>query len=126
MLVWRYDRFARSTQALVKPLMEFPALSVDFISHPENVGTTAPQGELVFGLMASLARFESSLIGEPVRAGMARTQGRRVSRPPLPGATRRRIGELCREGRSTNRIARELGIAYGTAWNQVKAMGRVP
>jgi hypothetical protein len=32
-LVWRYDRFARSTQALVNTLMEFRALGVDFISH---------------------------------------------------------------------------------------------
>ena len=34
-LVWRYDRFARSTQALVNALMEFRALGVDFISYQE-------------------------------------------------------------------------------------------
>jgi DNA invertase Pin-like site-specific DNA recombinase len=54
-LVWRYDRFARSTQALVNALMEFRALGVDFISFQENVDTTTPQGELVFGMMANLA-----------------------------------------------------------------------
>jgi DNA invertase Pin-like site-specific DNA recombinase len=31
-LVWRYDRFARSTQALVQALKEFQNLGVDFIS----------------------------------------------------------------------------------------------
>ncbi len=125
-LVWRYDRFARSTQALVNALMEFRALGVDFISYQENVDTTTPQGELVFGLMANLAQFESSLIGERVRAGMARAraQGRRISRPPIPAATRRRIEELARAGRSINGIAKELGVAYGTAWNYVRAMGR--
>ena len=123
-LVWRYDRFARSTQALVNALMEFRALGVDFISHQENVDTTTPQGELVFGLRANLAQFESSLIGERVRAGMARAraQGRRISRPPIPAATRRRIEELARAGRSINGIAKELGIVYGTAWNYVSAM----
>ena len=123
-LVWRYDRFARSTQALVNALMEFRALGVDFISYQENVDTTTPQGELVFGMMASLAQFESSLIGERVRAGMARAkaQGKRTSRPPIPAATRRRIEELWQEGRSINGIARELKIAYGTAWNYVKAV----
>jgi DNA invertase Pin-like site-specific DNA recombinase len=123
-LVWRYDRFARSTQALVNALMEFRALGVDFISYQENVDTTTPQGELVFGLMASLAQFESSLIGERVRAGMARAkaQGKRVSRPPLPEATRRRIEELWRAGKSINAIRKELKIAYGTAWTYVKAM----
>ena len=125
-LVWRYDRFARSTQALVNALMEFRALGGDFISYQENVDTTTPQGELVFGMMANLAQFESSLIGERVRAGMARAkaQGKRVSRPPIPEATRRRIEELARAGRSINGIAKELGIAYGTAWNYVRAMER--
>ena len=32
-LVWRYDRFARSTQALVQALKEFHSLGVDFISY---------------------------------------------------------------------------------------------
>ncbi len=125
-LVWRYDRFARSTQALVNALMEFRALGVDFISYQENVDTTTPQGELVFGMMANLAQFESSLIGERVRAGMARAraQGKRVSRPPIPAATRRRIEELARAGRSINGIAKELEVAYGTAWDYVKAMER--
>ena len=31
-LVWRYDRFARSTPALVNALKEFHSLGVDFIS----------------------------------------------------------------------------------------------
>ena len=125
-LVWRYDRFARSTQALVNALMEFRALGVDFISYQENVDTTPPQGELVFGMMASLAQFESALIGERVRAGMARAkaQGKRTSRPPIPERTRKRIEELARAGRSINGIAKELKVAYGTAWNYVKAMER--
>lgn len=32
-LVWRYDRFARSTQALVNAPKEFQNLGVDFISY---------------------------------------------------------------------------------------------
>ena len=32
-LVWRYDRFARSTQALINALNEFRSLGVDFISY---------------------------------------------------------------------------------------------
>jgi len=73
-LVWRYDRFARSTQALVQALNEFHRLGVDFISYQENIDTTTPQGELIFTVMASLAQFESALISERVRAGMARAK----------------------------------------------------
>src|ERR671913_2401897 len=124
-LVWRYDRFARSTRALVNALAEFRARGVAFISHQENVDTTTPQGELVFGMMANLAQFESALIGERVKAGMARAkaQGKRTSRPPISEATRRRIAELHAQGVSVNRIAKELGIAYGTAWNYINVAG---
>ena len=84
--------------------------------------TTTPQGELVFGMMANLAQFESALIGERVKAGMARAkaQGKRTSRPPIPEATRREIAELHARGVSVRRIAKQLGIAYGTAWNYAK------
>ena len=58
-LVWRYDRFARSTQALVHALKEFHSLGVDFISHQENIDTTTPQGEMIFTMMASLAQTTS-------------------------------------------------------------------
>ena len=120
-LVWRYDRFARSTRALVNALGEFKARGVAFISYQENVDTTTPQGELVFGMMANLAQFESALIGERVKAGMARAkaQGKRTSRPPIPEATRRKIAELHGQGMSIKRIAKELKIAYGTAWNYI-------
>src|SRR5436305_14143974 len=65
---------------------------------------------------------------ERVKAGMARAkaQGKRTSRPPIPEATRRRIAELYAQGVSVKRIAKELKIAYGTAWNYAKgARGRL-
>src|SRR4051812_8836256 len=121
-LVWRYDRFARSTRALVNALGEFKARGVAFISYQEDVDTTTPQGELVFGMMANLAQFESALIGERVKAGMARAkaQGKRTSRPPIPEATRRKIAELYGQGMPIKQISKQLGIAYGTAWNYAK------
>jgi DNA invertase Pin-like site-specific DNA recombinase len=75
-------------------------------------------------MMANLAQFESALIGERVKAGMARAraQGKRTSRPPIPEATRRRIAELRGQGMSVKRIAKELGIGYGTAWNYVRLL----
>ncbi|GAB2713433.1 hypothetical protein GCM10011495_38100 [Hymenobacter frigidus] len=56
-LVWHYDRFARSTQALSNALKKFQRLGVDFISYQENIGTTTPASELIFHIMASLAQF---------------------------------------------------------------------
>ena len=77
---------------------------------------------------SALAQFESALIGERVKAGMARAkaQGKRTSRPPIPEATRREIAELHARGVSVRRIAKQLGIAYGTAWNYAKGGRAVP
>ncbi len=121
-LVWRYDRFARSTQALVNALNEFRSLGVDFISYQENIDTTTPQGELIFSIMASLAQFESALISQRVKAGMARakSQGKRVSRPPLSDAKQKRIQDLYKDKISIKQISKQLGISYGSAWNYVQ------
>jgi DNA invertase Pin-like site-specific DNA recombinase len=118
-LVWRYDRFARSTQALVNALKEFQSLGIDFISYQENIDTTTPTGELIFHVMASLAQFESSLISQRVKAGMARAkaQGKHIARPPITKELQAKIIELQREGLSMNKISKTLGIAYGTVYN---------
>lgn len=121
-LVWRYDRFARSTQALVNALNEFRALSVNFISYQENIDTTTPQGELIFSIMASLAQFESALISERVKAGMerAKAQGKRISRPALSKNIQQRIQDLYEDGISIKKISQRLNISYGSAWNYVQ------
>jgi DNA invertase Pin-like site-specific DNA recombinase len=121
-LVWRYDRFTRSTQALVHALKEFHSLGVAFISYQENIDTTTPQGEMIFTVMASLAQFESVLISERVKAGMARAkaQGKRISRAPIPAGVQARIGELYTQGLSIHQMSQQLGIGYGTAWNYVQ------
>lgn len=121
-LVWRYDRFARSTQALIDGLKEFQALGVDFISYQENVDTTTPQGEMVYGFLASIAQFESALISERVKAGMARAkaEGKRVSRPRISETVQGEIRSLHKAGVSVNQISKRLGVSYGTAWNYTR------
>ena len=122
MLVWHYDRFARSTQALIHALQEFQHLGIDFISYQENIDTTTPQGEMMFTVMASLAPFESALVSAGVKAGMARAraQGKRISRAPLPTAVQERIAALYQQGLSIHQIGKQLGIGYGMAWNYVQ------
>ena len=126
-LVWRYDRFAHSTQALVNALKEFQSLGIDFISYQENIDTTTPTGELIFHVMASLAQFESSLISQRVKAGMARAkaQGKHIARPPIAKELQKKIIELQREGVSMNKISKTLGIAYGTVYNYRSKMSKI-
>lgn len=85
-LVWRFDRFARSVTHLVNALQEFKALGVQFVSVQENIDTTLPHGELLFHIFAAIAQFERALISERVRHGMrhAKAQGKHMGRKALP------------------------------------------
>ena len=84
-VVYRYDRFARSLRQLVLVLEEFRALGIDFISLHEGVDTSTPNGRLIFGIFASIAEFERELIRDRVRSGLAaaRAKGKRIGRPKV-------------------------------------------
>ena len=71
-LVYRYDRFARSLRQLVNALTEFDALGIHFVSLHEGVDTSTPNGRLVFGIFASIAEFERELIRGRVRSEIGR------------------------------------------------------
>src|SRR5438105_181415 len=45
-LVWRFDRFARSTTHLLSALEEFRSLGIDFVSLHEAVDTSTPMGKM--------------------------------------------------------------------------------
>jgi hypothetical protein len=47
-LVWKFDRFARSTKQLIDVLEEFRHLGVDFISITEQIDTNSPMGKAMF------------------------------------------------------------------------------
>jgi DNA invertase Pin-like site-specific DNA recombinase len=115
-VVWRYDRFARSLKQLVNALDDFRTLGIEFVSIHDGCDTTTAQGRLMFGIMASLAEFERELIRERVRAGLdaARARGKRLGRPRCD-VDRKRIAELRAQGRSWRAIARELKVGVATA-----------
>jgi DNA invertase Pin-like site-specific DNA recombinase len=114
-VVYRYDRFARSLRQLVNALCEFDALGIQFVSLHEGVDTSTPNGRLVFGIFASIAEFERELIRERVRSGIAaaRAQGKRIGRPRRP-VDSNRVRELRASGWSWAKIASELGAGLGT------------
>lgn len=114
-VVYRYDRFARSLRQLVNALCEFDALGIQFVSLHEGVDTSTPSGRLVFGIFASIAEFERELIRERVRSGLAvaRAQGKHIGRPRVVVDVGR-VRELRAQGRSWAQIADELHLGLGT------------
>ena len=115
-VVYRYDRFARSLRQLVNALEEFRSLGIDFISIHEGVDTSTPNGRLVFGIFASIAEFERELIRDRVRSGLAaaKAKGKRIGRPKV-AVDVLRIASLRTQGRSWAGITRETGVTKGTA-----------
>lgn len=114
-LVWRFDRFARSTTHLLSALEEFHALGINFVSLHESVDTSTPMGRAVFTICAAVAELERSLIQERVHAGVqrARSEGVRFGRPRR-GFDYKRAVELRQQGHSIREIARLLGIPATT------------
>jgi len=83
-LVWKFDRFARSVRHLVNALEEFRHLSVQFVSITEQIDTASPLGQALFSIVSAIGQLERDLIRERVKAGLdrARSAGIVLGRRP--------------------------------------------
>jgi DNA invertase Pin-like site-specific DNA recombinase len=114
-VVWRFDRFARSTKHLLTALEEFRSLGIQFISYQENVDTSTPLGQALFTIVSAVAQLERELIRERVTAGIrnARANGKKLGRPKS-SVDRAQVLQLREQGHSLQQVATHLGIGYGT------------
>lgn len=78
LVVWKFDRFARSTADLINSLETFNHLNIDFISIKDKIDTSSAMGKLMFTIVAAFAEFESNLIAMRVKSGMAAAKKRGV------------------------------------------------
>jgi DNA invertase Pin-like site-specific DNA recombinase len=115
-VVWRFDRFARSVSHLLRALETFKALGIEFVSLSEQVDTSTPTGKMVFTVLGAVAELERSLIAERVKAGLrnARAKGKRLGRPRV-AVDATRVASLRAAGRSWREITSELAISKGSA-----------
>jgi DNA invertase Pin-like site-specific DNA recombinase len=116
-VVWKFDRFARSLKNLIAGLELCRAFGIDFVSVTEAVDTSLPAGEMLFQMIGAIAQFERSLIAERVRSGLAnaRANGKVLSRPPLRKLTRKEIANL-RKQRAREKVPfRILAHTFGVS-----------
>lgn len=111
-VVWKFDRFARSAQHMLHALEVFQTHGVAFVSTTESIDTSTPTGKMVFTVIAAVAEMERSNIVERIHAGLrnARAKGHRpgVKRRALDlDAVRSRIDQ----GESVRQIAKSLKIS---------------
>jgi DNA invertase Pin-like site-specific DNA recombinase len=116
-IVWKFDRFARSVSHLLRALETFNALGIAFVSLSEQMDTTTPTGKMVFTVLGAVAELERSLIAERVRAGLrnARAKGKTLGRPRT-GVDAAMVGRLRSEGASWRAIAKQLGVGIGIVY----------
>jgi DNA invertase Pin-like site-specific DNA recombinase len=124
-LVWKFDRFARSLRHLVTALEEFKRLGIDFVSATEGIDTTVPSGELVYQIFGAIAQFERTLISERVKAGLAEAirNGRKIGRPAIKRLSNTEIRKI-RAARRRGVTLKKLSSEFGASMWAVYQAGR--
>jgi len=120
-LVWAFDRIARSVRHFLEVLDELNHLTIEFVSFRENVDTGGPLGRAIVVIIGAIAELERNLIIERVRAGMrrAKLEGRQIGRAPLE--VNRSALLLDRErGVSLKDLAKTYGISKASVCRVIK------
>ena len=126
-MVWKLDRWGRSTADLVSSIRDLDESGVTFVSLKDGIDLSTSAGRLVANVLASIAEFEADGIRERVTAGLRHAQrhgtrsGKPIGRPATVAKREIEIRALTNAGVSIAEIARRLKIGYGSAHRVVSA-----
>lgn len=72
-LVWKLDRWARSTRHLLDTVFELKGHGVAWMSYTQNLDTSdaSPTGQLLLAILGAIAEFEREMIQDRVNSGIA-------------------------------------------------------
>ncbi|MBI5184885.1 MAG: recombinase family protein [Nitrospinae bacterium] len=114
-LVWRFDRFARSTKHLVESLHTFRHIGISFISFQENIDTGSPLGEAIFTIISAISQLERDIIKERVKSGLrrAREKGTQLGRPRV-SVDPKKAKRMQKDGLSLRETATAMGVPRST------------
>jgi DNA invertase Pin-like site-specific DNA recombinase len=127
-MVWKLDRWGRSTADLVSSIRDLDESGVTFVSLKDGIDLSTSAGRLVANVLASIAEFEADGIRERVTAGLRHAQrhgtrsGKAIGRPATVAAHTTEIRALASQGVSIAEIARRVGIGYASAHRVVSAI----
>lgn len=82
-IIWKLDRWARSSTELVLEIQELHDLGLVFISLSDGIDLSTATGRLQFQILSAFAEFERNLISERTKEGLrrARKNGKILGRP---------------------------------------------
>lgn len=82
-MVYKLDRWARSSRELLLEIEELTSKGIEFHSYSENLDFSSATGKLHFSILSAFAEFERELIRERTMEGLhrAKAQGKKLGRP---------------------------------------------
>jgi DNA invertase Pin-like site-specific DNA recombinase len=121
-VVFRFDRFSRSTKALLEVLEEFRTLGIDFVSYSEAVDTSTPMGKCMYTVIAAFSSLERDVCRERILHGL-KNSSKKSGAPRKQFDTAQAL-QLSKQGWGCRRIGKALGVSYGTIYAYLKGVER--
>jgi len=113
-IVYKLDRWARSSTELILDTKELVDKGVSFVSLSDNLDFGTAAGKLQFQILSAFAEFERELIRERTIEGLrrAKMQGKSPGRPKGSKDTKKRkkSGYILREAKKRKQVDVEKGI----------------
>lgn len=114
-IVYKIDRWARSSTELILEIKELVDKGISFISVSDNLDFSSATGRLHFQILAVFAEFERSLISERTKLALKRkkeNEGVRLGRPKgsKDKSPRRKSGYILRHARAKQEADSKNGI----------------
>lgn len=83
LLIYKFDRWARSTKELIEHIENLIAKDVKVFSYMENFDLSSSMGKAMLTVISAFAQLERDIIRERTLAGLARAraQGKKLGRP---------------------------------------------
>lgn len=113
------SRWGRSTPDLRTTIEDLAAIGVALRAlNGPDLDISKAQGKLLLNVLAAISEFESDLLRERIKSGIAHARskgtksGRAIGRPTFDRSSR--VKRLLTEGKSVRAVAAELGISNTT------------
>ena len=119
LIVWKLDRLGRNTRHLLELVRDMERRGIAFRvldGLGAVIDTSSPSGKLTFAIFAAFAEYETALIRERTRAGLAsaRARGRKGGRRPIDPDRVAAVAAALRGGQTVTQTARVFGLARST------------
>ncbi len=112
-IVWKLDRWGRSTSDVVSSLEELRELGIKFVSITEALDFTTASGRAMSSLLSVFAEFERELIRERVKAGlyMAKERGVKLGRPSVIKGRESEIRAFYKKSKNVSQTALKFNVS---------------